>query len=197
MTLSIKYFQFCTIYLCATILIYGLITVCIENVTNWVLTSWNPVTEIFDISPPCQTLQLHRTFGLWSHTCWSEARERTQYRELAGGPISIVSNGGVAGAGWEWEGDGSGHTLSRQAPRLSRKGGLRAGSSITRHFETTGGACLERVCWVDFCISRFLIKLYELFSLFLLALRWCGKDNRTQSKKKRKGDYMKHFICAK
>ena len=37
----------------------------------------------------------------------------------------LVSNGGVAGAGWERDGDGGGHTLSRQPG---------------------GGACLERVC---------------------------------------------------
>ena len=62
--------------------------------------------------------------------------------------------------GTEWERDGSGvgagtGTPFRDKPpppRLSRKGALRAGSSQTRHFETTGGggggrgACLERLC---------------------------------------------------
>ena len=62
----------------------------------------------------------------------------------------LVSNGGGAGTGLARGGSGDGHTLSRSPP-LSRKGVLRAGSSINAPPRDNrggggGGACLERVC---------------------------------------------------
>ena len=49
-TLRISSFQFCMFYLCATIISYGKITVYIENLTNLVLTSWNPVKFFQDFA---------------------------------------------------------------------------------------------------------------------------------------------------
>ena len=69
----------------------------------------------------------------------------------------LVSNGGVAGAGWGRDGDGDGHTLSRQAPPVVSKGWVESGEFNKRATsrQPGGGACLERVCWVDSCSSCF------------------------------------------
>ena len=42
----------------------------------------------------------------------------------------LVSNGGVAGAGWGRDGDGDGHTLSRQAPPVVSKGWVESGEFL-------------------------------------------------------------------
>ena len=62
----------------------------------------------------------------------------------------LVSNGGGCGngmgMGWEW---GRAHPFEISPPpppRLSRKGALRARSSINAPLRDNRGACLERVC---------------------------------------------------
>ena len=72
-------------------------------------------------------------------------------------------------------GAGTGTPFRDKPPRLSRKGALRAGSSINAPLrdnrgEGGGGACLERVCWVEFCISRFY-KIAQKNSSFLFSLK--------------------------
>ena len=67
----------------------------------------------------------------------------------------------------EQSGDGMGTGTGapfrdKPPPRLSRKGALRAGSSINAPLRDNRGACLERVCSVVFCISRF----YEIVLIF-------------------------------
>ena len=73
MTLRISSFQFCMFYLCATIISYGKITVYIENLTNWVLTSWNP--QLWNSSRsrlPAATVHRTRVWNTYSN--WAICR---------------------------------------------------------------------------------------------------------------------------
>ena len=76
-------------------------------------------------------------------------------------------------------------------PRLSRKGALRAGSSINAPLRDNrgGGGGLSRKGVLSRLLYQPFYKIVQIFSSFLFSLRWCVKDNRTQYKKKRKGDY--------
>ena len=98
-------------------------------------------------------------------------------------------------------GAGTGTPFRDKPPRLSRKGALRAGSSVNnaplRDNRGGGGGLVSKGCVEYSSVSAVLLNCTNFFSSFLFSLRWCGKDNRTQSKKKRKGDYMKHFYLCK
>ena len=72
----------------------------------------------------------------------------------AGGLAGLVSNGGGVGTEWEWDGNGegvgTGTPFRDKPPRLSRKGALRAGSSINAPLRDNrgggGGGLVSKGC---------------------------------------------------
>ena len=79
--------------------------------------------------------------------------------------VERVGNGSGRGTG---DGTGTGAPF-RDKPCLERVGRERE-VQLTHPFETTGGAFLERVCWVVFCISRLFICSYLFIYLFIFCL---------------------------
>ena len=99
----------------------------------------------------------------------------------------LVSNGGVVGTGWERDGSGDGQgTPFRDKPPpppVVSKGCVESGEFNKRATSRQPGG-LSRKGVLSRLLYQPFYKIVQMFSSFLFSLRWCGKDNRTQSKKK-------------
>ena len=97
------------------------------------------------------------------------ARPQTEQIMIHVPAVWLISNGWVVGAG-------TGAPFRDKPPpppthTVVSKGCIESGKfnkRATSRQRGGGGACLERVCWVVFCISRFR-KCYYLFVLICLA----------------------------